>query len=102
MSPVQELKLLIVQNLHLAKDGIHIYIGFACFMLAVTVGRRSARSYQALLPGLVVSILLEVLDLFDDFHSLGHLNWSASLKDVVNTNIVPAVLFLAARRGAFR
>jgi hypothetical protein len=101
MSPVQELKMVLVQTLHLAKDGFHIYIGFAVFMLAVTLGRDSARSYKALIPSLVVSLLLEALDLNDDFNSGGALHWATSLKDVVNTNIIPTALVLAARFGVF-
>jgi hypothetical protein len=38
---------MIVDHLHLAKDGIHIYLGVACFLVAISIGRRSPRSYQA-------------------------------------------------------
>ena len=59
MSPFQEYKLQIVQLLHLAKDAIHIYIGFACFMLAVALFRGSlaraggavAADHRVLSPG---------------------------------------------------
>jgi len=102
MSPFQELKLMLVENLHLAKDAIHIYIGFVCFMLAITVGRRSASSYQALVPGFIVAILLEVLDLRDDIRSLGYFRWGASLKDILNTNLIPLALVVAARLNVLR
>jgi hypothetical protein len=101
MSPAQSLKQTIVENLHLAKDGIHIYLGVACFLLAISVGRRSPRSWQALIPGVIVSIGLEVLDLHDDLASLGHFRWAASLKDIVNTNLIPLLLIVAARLGLF-
>lgn len=99
MSTFQSLKLFLVEHLHLAKDGFHIYLGFACFMLAVTLGRRSPRSLQALLPSLIVAVLLEVLDLRDDYRSLGHMRWAASLKDILNTNLIPLILIIAARFG---
>ena len=102
MSPFQEYKLQLVQLLHLAKDAIHIYIGFACFMLAVALFRRSPRTIQALIPGLILSLMLEVLDLRDDLVSTGHLRWSASLKDIVNTNLIPVVLFMASRWDMWR
>ena len=102
MSLFQEYKLQIVQLFHLAKDAIHIYIGFACFMLAVALFRRSPRTVQALIPGLILSLMLEVMDLRDDLLSSGHLRWSASLKDIVNTSLIPVVLFMAARWDMWR
>ncbi len=101
MSAFQSLKLALVEHLHLAKDGFHIYLGFVCFMLAITLGRRSPRSLQALLPSLIVALLLEVLDLRDDYRSLGHMRWAASLKDIFNTNLIPVILIVAARLGVF-
>ena len=97
MSPFQEFKLQVVQLLHLAKDAIHVYVGFACFMIAVVLFRRSPRTIQALVPGLILSLLVEVVDLHDDSRSVGHLRWAASVKDIVNTNLIPVVLVMAAR-----
>ena len=37
MSPFQSLKITFVENLHLAKDGIHIYLGVSCFLIAVAI-----------------------------------------------------------------
>ena len=102
MSLFQEYKLQLVQLLHLAKDAIHIYIGFACFMLAVTLFRRSPRTIQALIPGLILALMLEIIDLRDDLLSSGNLRWSASLKDIVNTNLIPVVLYMAARWDMWR
>ena len=76
---------------------MHVYVGFACFMIAVVLFRRSSRTIQALIPGLILSLLVEVVDLHDDIRSLGHLRWAASVKDIVNTNLIPVVLFMAAR-----
>lgn len=101
MSPFQSLKMTIVESLHLAKDGIHIYVGVACFLIAIAIGRRSPRSFQAVLLGLVISLLAEALDLRDDLNSLGHFRWTASLKDVINTNLLPMVLLIFARFNLF-
>ena len=43
------------------------------------------------MPGLVVSLAMEVFDLRDGF------GWGASLKDLVNTNLIPFLLVQLAR-----
>jgi hypothetical protein len=91
-SAYQLLKLKVLGAVPLAKDAAHIYIGFACFVLAVTVLRIRPTSFKAVLPGLIVSLLMEVPDLRDGLASTGHLRWGDSLKDVANTNLIPLVL----------
>jgi hypothetical protein len=81
--------------LPLTKDAIHIYIGFLCLLLALILFRRKLSSFQALIPGLIVSVLMEVLDLRDGY------DWLASAKDLVNTNLIPFVLVLLARWQTF-
>ena len=94
-SDYQIFKLWWVSVLPLTKDAIHIYIGFLCLLVALILFRRSLTSYAALIPGLVVSLAMEVLDLRDGY------DWLASLKDVVNTNLIPFVLVLLARWKTF-
>ncbi|HEX7181247.1 MAG TPA: hypothetical protein VF756_05350 [Thermoanaerobaculia bacterium] len=81
--------------LPLTKDAIHIYIGFLCLLLALILFRRKLSSFQALIPGLIVSVLMEVFDLRDGY------DWLASAKDLVNTNLIPFVLVLLARWQTF-
>lgn len=81
--------------LPLTKDAIHIYIGFLCLLLALILFRRKLSSFQALIPGLVVSVAMEVLDLRDGY------DWLASAKDLVNTNLIPFVLVLLSRWQTF-
>ena len=81
--------------LPLTKDAIHIYIGFLCLLVALILFRRSLSSYTALIPGLVVSLAMELFDLRDGYDLL------ASLKDVINTNLMPFVLVLLARWKTF-
>ena len=97
-SAYQLLKLKILSVVPLAKDAAHIYIGFACFMLAVTVLRIRPASFKAVLPGLVVSLLMEVPDLRDGLVSTGHLRWAASVKDIANTSLIPLLLVALVRR----
>ena len=81
--------------LPLTKDAIHVYIGFLCLLVALILFRRKLSSFAALIPGLLVACTLEFFDLRDGFA------WQESVKDVVNTNLIPLVLVLLARWRAF-
>ena len=94
-SDYQLFKLWVLAVIPLTKDAIHVYIGFVCLLTGLLVFRRRLSSYQALIPGLVVSLLLEVFDLRDGY------SLSASLHDIVNTNLLPVVLVTLARLQAF-
>jgi hypothetical protein len=87
----QDFKLLWLSVLPITKDAIHIYIGFLALLVALIVFRRRITSYWALAPGLVLSLAMEVFDLRDGF------GWGASLKDLVNTNLIPLLLVQLAR-----
>ena len=54
-SNYQMFKLWWLAVLPLAKDAIHIYIGFLCLLLALILFRRKLSSFTALIPGLLVS-----------------------------------------------
>jgi hypothetical protein len=94
-SDYQIFKLWWLAVLPLTKDAIHVYIGFLCLLIALIVFRRRLTSYWAIVPGLVVSVLMEILDLRDGY------NWVASAKDLVNTNLIPLVLVTLARLRTF-
>jgi hypothetical protein len=101
-SAYQSFKLQFLSLVPLAKDAVHIYVGFLCLLLALMVLRRPLRSYWVLLPGVAVSLAMELLDLRDDRSWLGYFRWAASLKDVLNTNAIPFLLVVLARRGLLR
>jgi hypothetical protein len=90
-SNYQLFKLWWVSVLPLTKDAIHIYVGFLCLLGSVIVWRRKLSSWWALLPGFLLSLLMEYFDLRDGF------GWAASLHDIINTNLMPLVLVLLAR-----
>ena len=94
-SDYQLFKLWWVSVLPLTKDAIHVYIGFLCLLLALILFRRKLSSFTALIPGLVVSVAMEILDLRDGY------GWAASLKDLVNTNLIPFLLVLLTRWRTF-
>ena len=99
-SAYQLLKLKVLSIVPLAKDAAHIYIGFGCFVVAVTVLRLRPDSLKAVIPGLIVSLLMEVPDLRDGLVSTGQWRWAASVKDVVNTSVIPVLLVALFRRRA--
>ncbi|MFL6202761.1 MAG: hypothetical protein ACJ76J_26630 [Thermoanaerobaculia bacterium] len=94
-SDYQVFKLWWVSVLPLTKDAIHVYIGFLCLLLALILFRRKLGSFTALIPGILVSITMEVFDLRDGYA------WMESVKDVVNTNLIPFLLVLLTRWRTF-
>jgi hypothetical protein len=90
-SAYQDFKLLWLTVLPLTKDAIHIYIGFLALLVSLILLRLRITSYAALLPGLVVSLAMEVFDLRDGF------SWVESAKDLINTNLIPFLLVQIAR-----
>lgn len=101
-SQYQLFKLRILDLIPVSKDAAHVYIGMTCLLFALLLLRLPLRSYRALIPGLVVALVMEVFDLRDDLVSVGHFRWGASVKDVVNTNLLPVLLVTVARLGLIR
>ena len=101
-SKYQLFKLRVLDAIPVSKDAAHIYVGMGCLLLAILILRAPLRSYWALLPGLIAALAMEVFDLRDDLASVGHFRWSASLKDIVNTNLLPLILVTVARLGLIR
>jgi hypothetical protein len=101
-SKYQLFKLRVLDIIPVSKDAAHVYVGMGCLLLAVLVLRAPLRSYWALLPGFIAALTMEVFDLRDDLASVGHFRWSASLKDIVNTNLLPLILVTVARLGLIR
>jgi hypothetical protein len=101
-SEYQLLKLKVLDYVPITKDAAHVYIGMACLLLAVTVMRGRLSTWWVLLPGFLVSVLMEAFDFRDDVRAFGHWRVGASLKDVVNTNLLPLVVVFLARRKWLR
>lgn len=101
-SEYQLLKLKVLDYIPITKDAAHVYIGMACLLLACTVFRGRLSSWWVLLPGFLVSLAMEAFDFRDDVRSFGHWRADASLKDIVNTNLLPLVAVLLARRKWLR
>ncbi len=81
----------------MGRDSLHLYIGFFCLFIMI-IFWKDKRSFLVLVPGLLLSFLLEIADLHDDGQWLGYYRWSASFHDIVNTNLLPLLTFLIFRR----
>ena len=95
-SGYQVFKLWWVSVLPLTKDAIHVYLGFLCLVFALVVLRRRLSSLWALAPGIVLALIMEYFDLRDGFR------WGESVKDLINTNLIPLLLILLARWRAIQ
>lgn len=98
----QAFKDLILALLPLSKDAVHVYVGFGSLLASVFLLRLRPTAYKALVLGLVVSLVMEALDLRDNQRIYGEPGWLGSLKDLVNTNITPFLAVLLARHAVRR
>ena len=96
LSKYDHLKNLIISILHLSKDATHIYIGFFSLIAAVVFLRKPLTSSVVLLPGLLISFGIEVLDLLVDYLESHSIRWGASIHDLMNTNLIPVLLVALA------
>ena len=101
-SEYQLLKLRVLEYVPITKDAAHVYIGMLCLLVTVAVLRGRLSTWWALLPGLLVSLVMEVFDFRDDVRAYGHWRVFASMHDIVNTNLIPLITVFMARRRWIR
>ena len=97
MSVFQQTKAFLVDNLHLAKDALHIYVALIVFFGACLVFGWKAREWKPLLLVALVAVLGEAWDLRDRMVAGVELEAAPHLKDLWNTMLAPAVIMLLAR-----
>ena len=100
-STYQRIKLVVLQVLPLTRDAVHVYIGCACLLATASLLRWPLSSYKLLLPGVLLSLGMEVVDLRDGWRQ-NEVRGAASVHDLVNTNLVPLAIVLLARRRRLR
>lgn len=91
-SSFQVLKLQVVEILGLSKDAIHIHIGMSVFVFSVLVFGKGKIAFKCLFPVFIVALGMEVMDLYDDYNSVGYFRWINSLHDFINTSLWPVII----------
>lgn len=102
MSTYQSFKLFLLEFIPLTRDAVHIYIGLVVLLVWVIGFRRPLGAWKNLIPVLAIALFMEAIDLYDDMQWIGHMRWSSSLHDIINTSLWPAVLVACARLGWLR
>ena len=95
MSPYQSLKPIVMEVFGLTRDAIHIYVGFFAFMATLILWKNNNSRSKALIPGFLLSLMMEMMDIHDDPRP--NLNYQLLLScfhDLVNTNFIPVFLVL--------
>ena len=97
-SHYQALKLYLVEHIRFRPhDPFHIYIGFFSLLLTAEIFKVRYSNAIVLLPGFIISLIMEAFDLHDDYVSLGYCRWGASIHGLVVTNFLPVIFFLIVR-----
>lgn len=97
MSPLQQAKLWLVGNLHLAKDALHIYVALFVFLGSAALFRWPLRSWKPLALVAVAAIGGEAWDMIDRVRGGIGQDPAGNWKDVWNTMFWPTALWLLAR-----
>ncbi len=102
MSTYQKMKPIILELFQVSRDAIHMHVGFGCLVLVLFFSSKKLNSFQVLIPGFILSIIMEILDLRDDYAVSKTVNIAASIHDLINTNFIPVVLVLMAKMKRVR
>ena len=96
-------KIDIIEITGLAKDALHIYVGVGVYLLCLIVlfpiiKKQGIRSFMALIVVTGIALLGEYLDnrhiiIPRGFFALGMVDIKASLHDLMNTCLLPVVLY---------
>jgi hypothetical protein len=97
MSPLQSVKFWLVENVHLAKDALHIYVGLIVFLGSAALFRWPLRSWKPWAAVLVVTLAGEAWDMIDRLRGGITQSPDGNWKDVWNTMFWPTILFMLAR-----
>jgi len=100
-STYQRIKLVVLSILPLSKDAVHVYVGCAALLATACLLRWPLSSLKVLIPGLLLSLAMEVADLRDGYRE-GHIRWRDSFHDIVNTNLIPLTFVVLSRRRRLR
>lgn len=86
----QQWKVILLNILLVTADAFHIYLGLGLFL--VTCGIRRQVSLSSLLPGLLISLIMETLDFLYQGAFIGVLSWDGCIHDLIHTNLAPFLI----------
>ena len=98
MSALQQAKLYLVENIHLAKDALHIYVALALVFGSCLLFGWKVRQWRPWLLVLAAALAGEAWDLRDTIAGGDPVHLAANVKDVLNTLAVSTLLLLLAAR----
>ena len=95
-------KMIIISITGLAKDALHIYVGFSIYLICLFVSRsffnrQSKRQLFALAVTTSAAILGEVFDTYLNIKASEGIKVGASIHDLINTCLIPYVLYALNR-----
>ena len=96
-SNYQFMKIHVLNAIDLSKDAVHLYIGMVVFLVAVVAWQNRRFTWLCLVPVFAIALIMEALDLHDDYRAFGYFRWGASIHDIANTTFWPVILVLLAR-----
>ncbi|MEK7519811.1 MAG: hypothetical protein AAB581_01010 [Patescibacteria group bacterium] len=91
MAEYQLFKLDMVDLFDVSRDGFHIILGFAVFLLVCYLFKIRLTSWKALIAPLIFSVLLETLDARDSLAFGRAIDYWDSLHDTIITTLLPAL-----------
>ncbi|WP_058350887.1 hypothetical protein [Pelagerythrobacter marensis] len=97
MSLLQQVKMVIIEYTHLAKDALHIYVALAILLGACALFGWKVRQWRPWLLVLAVALAGEYWDWYENKSIGRNPDYDGHWKDVWNTMLVPTILMLAAR-----
>jgi hypothetical protein len=100
MSPLQQTKLVMVHNLGLAGDALHIYVALIVFFGSCLLFKWKAGLWKPWIAVLAVVLFGEAWNLHDSLVHHTRIYLWGNLHDIWNTMLMPTVLMIAARHTA--
>ena len=97
MSALQDVKLLIVEHVDLAKDALHVYVALVVFIGACWLFRWRPSSIKPWLVVLAVAVIGEIWDYRDTLAREDPVFFEFYIKDLWNTMLAPTILLVTAR-----
>lgn len=96
------MKPVIMELFSLSRDAIHMHVGFACLIAVILFTKKEISSFQTILPGFLFSLLMELMDVRDDYSIGRGPDIVAGIHDLINTNFIPLVICILAKMKRLR